>query len=181
MTDTHFFLPPEKRDRLATVYLWREGGPLERAPEAGMDGQGAYVEGPRQCYSGGAGLLSTARDYARFLQMLLNGGVLDGARLLSPKTVELMTSNHVGTLFSQGRMGFGLGFEVVEHVGRSGRHGSVGAFGWGGAYYTDSWADPQEKLLGVFMTQLRPWGGELNLHARVRSLVYAALEGPGAP
>jgi len=177
MGDTSFFLPAEKRGRLAAVYKPGEGGRIERAPEAGMDGQGAYVEGPRQCFAGGAGLLSTASDYWRLLQMLVNGGTLDGVRILGPKTVELMTSNHVGTLFGGGRFGFGLGFEITEHVGRSGRHGSVGDFGWGGAYYTSYWADPEEKLVAVFMAQLRPWG-DIDLHPRFRALVYQAIEGP---
>jgi CubicO group peptidase (beta-lactamase class C family) len=173
MADTHFFLPKEKRARLATVYAAKGSG-IERAPDRGRN-QGAYVDGPRAAFSGGAGLLATASDYARFLQMLLNGGELDGVRLLSPKTVELMTSNHVGTLYNEGRFGFGLGFEVVEHVGRSGRQGSVGEFGWGGAYYTKFWVDPQERLVAVFMSQLLPSGG-LDLQSKFHSLVYQAIE-----
>jgi CubicO group peptidase (beta-lactamase class C family) len=142
-----------------------------------MDGQGAYVDGLRQCFSEGAGLLSTARDYARFLQMLEGGGSVDGVRLLGPKTVELMTTNHVGSLFDSGRAGFGLGFEILEHLGRAGKYGSVGQFGWGGAYYTDYFVDPQERLVAVFMTQLRPWV-ERDLHPRFRALVYQSLVGP---
>jgi CubicO group peptidase (beta-lactamase class C family) len=175
MVDTHFYLPPEKRDRLATVYSLRDGT-LVRAPQEGM-GQGAYVDGPRQSFSGGAGLLSTASDYARFLQMVVNGGELDGVRLLSPKTVELMSSSHTGTLFNEGRTGFGLGFEVVEHVGRSGEHGSVGLLSWGGAYHTDFWADPQEKLVAVLMTQLLPAMGS-DLHGKFRALVYQSIVVP---
>ncbi len=89
MTDTHFYLPRDKRDRLATVYSAAPGG-LARAPDAGgtTGSQGAYVDGPRKSFSGGAGLLATATDYARFLQMLLNGGELDGERILSRKTVS---------------------------------------------------------------------------------------------
>ncbi len=128
-------------------------------------------------FAGGAGLLSTARDYGRFLQMLLNGGEIDGVRLLGPKTVELMTVNHVGSLFSDGNLGFGLGFEIVEDLGRAGRYGSVGEFGWGGAYHTTYWVDPQEKLVGVFMTQLLP-AGDSDLHAKFRALVYQAIVGP---
>ncbi len=173
LTDTHVFLPPEKRARFTAVYAAQPAGGIERAPDKGRN-QGAYVDGPRACFSGGAGLLSTATDYARFLQMLLNGGELDGVRLLSPKTVELMTSNHVGTLYNEGRFGFGLGFEVTEHVGRSGRHGSVGEFGWGGAYFTRFWVDPQERLVAVFMAQLLPSGG-LDLQNKFRSLVYQAV------
>lgn len=173
MRDTYFYLPPAKRDRLAAVYQATEDGRIVRAPDEGM-GQGAYVEGPRVSYSGGAGLLSTAEDYARFLQMLLNGGVLDGARLLSPKTVRLMTVNHVGDLYANGNLGFGLGFEVVEDVGRAGRVGSEGAYGWGGAYYTLYWVDPVEELVAVFMAQLLPSGG-LDLQGKFRALVYASI------
>jgi CubicO group peptidase (beta-lactamase class C family) len=175
MRDTSFFLPPEKRDRLAVVYAATDTG-IVRAPEP-QRGQGEYVDGPRRCFSGGAGLLSTASDYARFLQMLLNGGELDGVRLLSPKTVELATSNHVGTLFNEGRTGFGLGFEVVEHLGRAGRPGSVGEFSWGGAYNTGFWVDPQEQLVAVFMSQLLP-SNDLDIQGKFRALVYASIVGP---
>ncbi|HEY8506819.1 MAG TPA: serine hydrolase domain-containing protein, partial [Steroidobacteraceae bacterium] len=97
MKDTHFYLPRDKRNRLATVYAMPPSAKtIVRAPEEGQAGQGAYVDGPRKSFSGGAGLLSTAMDYSRFLQMLLNGGELDGRRLLSRKSVELMTVNHVG-------------------------------------------------------------------------------------
>jgi CubicO group peptidase (beta-lactamase class C family) len=161
---------------LATVYSASPAGGISRAPEGGT-GQGAYVDGPRACFSGGAGLLSTATDYTRFLQMLLNGGELDGVRVLSPKSVELMTSNHVGTLYSEGAVGFGLGFEIVEHVGRSGRVGSAGAFSWGSAYYSRFFVDPQEKIVAVFLSQLIPSGG-LDLHEKFRSLVYQAVVGP---
>jgi CubicO group peptidase (beta-lactamase class C family) len=175
LADTQFYLPPAQKDRLAAVYAAKEGR-IERATDP-KSGQGHYVEGPRVAYSGGAGLLSTARDYGRFLQMLLNGGELEGVRLLSPKTVELMTANHVGSLYSGGDFGFGLGFEVVEHLGRAGRYGSVGEFRWGGAYHTYYWVDPQEKLVGVLMTQLLP-AGDSQLHSRFRALVYSSVVGP---
>ena len=175
MPDTHFYLPESKRDRLATVYSLQDGT-LTRAGKE-RTGQGDYADGPRQSFSGGAGLLSTAGDYARFLQMVLNGGELDGVRLLSPKTVELMTSSHTGALFNEGRTGFGLGFEVVEHVGRSAEHGSVGLFSWGGAYHTDFWGDPQEKVVAVLMTQLLPAQGS-DLHGKFRALVYQSLVAP---
>jgi CubicO group peptidase (beta-lactamase class C family) len=144
MVVSSFYLSVEKRARLATVYKAGPDGRVARAGDAGT-GQGDCVDGPRRCFSGGAGLLSTANDYARFLQMWLNGGELDGVRLLSPKTVELATSNHVGKLYHDGDLGFGLGFEVVEHVGRAGRLASVGEFNWGGAYYTQFWVDPQSR------------------------------------
>ena len=124
MTDTHFYLPRDKRDRLATVYSATPGG-LARAPDAGgtTGSQGAYVDGPRKSFSGGAGLLSTATDYARFLQMLLNGGELDGERILSRKTVELMTVDHLGAIDFRPGQGFGLGVSVLEDVGARGTPG----------------------------------------------------------
>ena len=175
MVDSSFFLPPDKRDRLAAVYSLVDGK-LQRAPNPGL-GQGDYVDGPRMCYSGGAGVLSTASDYARFLQMLLNGGELDGVRLLSPKTVELMTENHVGDLFNEGKTGFGLGFEILENPGKGGVIGSPGVFSWGGAYHTVYWADPKEKLAAVLMTQLLPSGGS-DLNDKFRVLVYQSIVGP---
>ena len=177
MTDSGFYLPPEKRDRLATVYSAKtDGSGITRAPDGGI-GQGDYVDGPRVCFGGGAGLLSTPMDYARFLQMLLNGGEVDGARILGPKTVELMTANHVGSLYSEGTAGFGFGFEVIEHLGRAGRYGSVGAYGWGSAYFQRFIVDPHEQMVAVFYSQLIPAGG-LDLQDRWRDLVYAAIVGP---
>ena len=179
MQDTHFFLPADKVARLAAVYAVRDDGTITRAPE-GRLGQGMYTSGPRVAFSGGAGLLSTAHDYARFMQMMLDGGELDGTRLLSPTTVALMTSNHVGTLHENGALGFGLGFEVVERLGRASRYGGEGEFSWGGAYHTSYWADPGEKLVTVFMTQLLP-AGMVNLTGRVRTLVNQAVVGPVPP
>ena len=175
MRDTFFFVPPEKSARLATVYSAQADGTIARAPEQGSAGQGAYVVGPRKCFSGGAGLVSTITDYARFLQMLLDGGSLDGARVLSPASVASMTSNHVGSLYSDGDLGFGLGFEVVDHLGRAGRLGAVGEFNWGSAYYPRYWVDPAHGVVAIFMTQLIPAGG-LDLSARIKSLVYQAIE-----
>lgn len=175
MRDTHFFLPPAKSDHLAVVYSAKEEGGIERAPDPGhMVGQGAYVEGPRKSFSGGAGLLSTAGDYARFLQMLLDGGELDGTRILTPKTVQLMTVNHLGQLSFRDGLGFGLGFSVVQDLGARGLPGSVGEFGWGGAYHSRYWVDPQEQLVVVYLTQLIP-ANDLDDQDKVRILVYQAL------
>lgn len=178
MEDTHFYLPDSKRDRLAVVYSATEAAGIERAPDPGSGvGAGAYVDGPRRSYSGGAGLLSTAADYARFLQMLLNGGDLDGVRILSPKTVQLMTVNHIGDLpqTSVGDgLGFGLGFYVVEDLGARGVPGSVGEFGWGGAYHSTYWVDPEEELVVVYLSQLIPASG-LDDQRKLRALIYQAL------
>jgi len=176
MRDTHFYLPPEKRDRLAVVYSAGEDGSLERAPaNGGMVGQGAYVDGPRRSYSGGAGLLSTATDYALFLQMLQNGGELDGKRILSRKTVELMTADHLHDVPFRDGVGFGLGFSVVEDLGSRGVPGSEGEYGWGGAYHSSYWVDPAEDLLVVYFTQLIP-AREIDDHGKLRALVYQAID-----
>ena len=174
MKDTHFYLPSSKRDRLATVYSATNAG-LERAPDPGhMVGQGAYVDGPRESFSGGAGFLSTASDYARFLQMMLNGGALDGVRILTPKTVELMTTDHLSDIPFRAGQGFGLGFSVVTDLGARGIPGSVGEFGWGGAYHSTYWVDPEEELIVVYLTNLIPAGG-IDDHGKVRALIYQAL------
>jgi len=176
MTDTHFYLPKEKKERLAVVYSSSENG-LERAPNpGGMVGQGAYVDGPRKSFSGGAGLLSTSMDYAKFLQMMLNKGTLNGKRIISPKTVELMTINHLGDASFPwaGGTGFGLGFSVVEDLGDRGTLGSVGEYGWGGAYHSSYWVDPKEELVVVYFTQLIP-AGDIDDHGKLRALIYQAL------
>ena len=178
MTDTHFFLPEEKVARLAAVYNQLPDGRIKRmGDETDERGYLRYSasfqrKGPRTYYSGGAGLVSTISDYARFLQMLLNGGELNGARVLSRKTVELMTVNHVGDMF--GAQGFGLGFSVLRDLGKSNELGSVGAYGWGGFFYTNFFVDPKEKMIGIFMSQLYPYN-DVRLHERFRSLAYQAI------
>jgi CubicO group peptidase (beta-lactamase class C family) len=175
MKDTYFFLPAEKRERLAAVYASGSDMKAVRAPD-GPRGQGDYVDGPRRSFSGGAGLLSTARDYSRFLQMLLNGGTLDDVRILGPKTVALMTTNQTGTLYSQTGQGFGLGFSIVENPGADGRVESVGTFGWGGAYGSNYNVDPKERLVLVFMIQQLP--NRTDVAAKFPMLVYQALVEP---
>jgi len=171
MRDTHFFLPPDDRDRLVTVYRSTSAGGTERA-EDGARGQGHYADGPRRSFAGGAGLVSTARDYARFLQMLAHGGTWDGRRYLAPHTVALMTTNQVGTLRGPD-VGFGLGFETIERYGASGM-ASPGTWGWGGAYGSNYKVDPAEGLVMVFMVNQLPTTSDLV--ARAQLLVYAALE-----
>ena len=174
MTDTHFYVPAEKGGRLTTVYSATEDG-LERAPDpGGMVGQGAYRDGPRTSFSGGAGLVSTARDYYRFLQMMLNGGELEGVRILSPKSVELMTTDHLGDVYGAPGAGFGLGFQVIDDLGAFGALGSEDSFGWGGAYHSTYWVDPREELVVAYFTQLIPAGG-LDDHGKLRALVYQAI------
>ena len=169
MVDTCFFLPEEKIGRLAAVYGIGQNGKAELVSDPR---ENAYVKGPRACYAGGAGLLATAEDYARFLLMLQSGGEWGGVHILSPKSVELMTVNHVGPLY--GSQGFGLGFWVTKELGQNGDPGSVGAFGWGGAYHTSYWVDPAEKLVAVFMTQLMPATGS-DVHGKFKALVYQSI------
>ena len=174
MRDTHFYLPESKRDRLATVYRPGAGG-VEAIPATdGMLSQGLYVDGPRMSFSGGAGFLSTARDYARFLQMTLNGGELDGERILSRKSVELMTTSHLGDIPFRGGQSFGLGYSVVEDLGERGSLGSEGEYGWGGAYHSTYWVDPAEELVVVYLTQIIPATG-LNDNSTLRNGIYQAI------
>jgi len=170
MVDTCFFLPPEKADRLAPVYGLEDGRLEVRETAETTD----YIHGPRKCFSGGAGLLSTTEDYARFLQMLLNGGVLDGVRILSPMTVALMHENHVGDLYLWNTDGFGLGFWVNAHPGHYGELIGRGAYGWGSAYFPQYLVDPERDMIVLFMTQLLPAGGS-DLNERIKFLTYQAL------
>ena len=167
MVDACFFLAPEKASRLAPVYGMEKG-------VLGRGDQGDYVTGPRKCFSGGAGLLATASDYGRLLQMFLNGGELDGVRLLSPKTVELMRQNHTGTKYANDTGAFGLGFWVMQDLGFYGELGSVGSYGWGSAYFPQYLVDPKEKIVALMMTQLRPTGGN-DLNQKFKVLMYQAL------
>jgi len=176
MVDTHFYLPQKKSERLATVYSSTENG-IKKAPDPGMaTGQGHYIDGPRKSFSGGAGLLSTAEDYATFLQMMLNGGEMGQTRILSRKSVELMTVDHISNIdfpWYNG-VGFGLGFSILKDVGSRGTPGTVGEYGWGGAYHSTYWVDPVEELVVVYFTQLIPANG-MNDHAKLRTLVYQAI------
>lgn len=173
MRDTHFFLPREQRDRLVTVYA-SENGRAVRAPE-GSRGQGSYVDGPRRNFAGGAGLLSTAADYARFLEMIRNGGELDGVRILAPRTVQLMTTNQVGTLHSATGLGFGLGFETTDRYGANGMD-AVGSFGWGGAYGSVYRVDPEARLTIVLMINQLP--NSTDIRTKLPTMVYQAMVEP---
>jgi len=174
LTETQFFLPPAQRARLAAVYGSGADGTIVRAPE-GASGQGHYVEGPRRSFSGGAGLLSTARDYARFLEAMRLGGAIDGVRILSPRAVQLMTTNQVGTLHSATGLGFGLGFETTDRYGANGMD-SVGSFGWAGAYGTLYRVDPEARLVMVLMIQLIP--NATDIRTAFPTAVYQALVEP---
>lgn len=180
MKDTSFYLPNDKAARLATVYAADAGG-VRRVADPGSwqsqghVGQGHYLRGPRVAFSGGAGLLSTAADYSRFLEMLRRGGELGGRRYLGRKTVELMVANQLGEIQYTPGMGFGLGFSIRTDIGKAGAPGSEGEFGWGGAYHSQYWVDPRERLTVVYMTQLLP-AGDIDDHGKLRALIYQALD-----
>jgi CubicO group peptidase (beta-lactamase class C family) len=149
MADTFFAVPDDRKERLATVY---------RGTENGLEKSSFTLRFPRTYYSGAGGLTSCAADYFRFAQMLANRGELGGKRLLSPRAVELMSSNHVGEMMAGqlGRppgMGFGLTVEVLVDPVRAGSFRSKGSFGWDGAFGTHFWVDPREQLVGVFLVQ----------------------------
>lgn len=171
MPDTGFYLPPEKGARLAVVYGIQDGKLVRREDSAKTD----FIGGPRKLFSGGAGLYSTAGDYGRFLQMLLNGGELDGVRLLSRRTVALMHENHTRDLFRWDTQSFGLGFWVNDKPGNHGELMGEGAYGWGSAYFPQYFVDPQERLVGLLMCQLAPTGGS-NLNQRFKTTIYQALK-----
>ena len=172
MNDTHFFIPPAQRDRLVTLYASDAENRVIRAPD-GARGQGHYVDGPRRNFAGGAGLVSTARDYARLMQMLLNGGALDGVRILSPATVRLMSTNQSGSLYTQNGQSFGLGFSIVERTGADNTLLSAGTYGWGGAYGSQYRVDPAERVVLVFMLNQLP--NRSDVAAKFPTLVYQAL------
>ncbi len=175
MTDTHFYLPSEKMDRFAALYGPDANGKatLTEAPDANS----LFVQEPHTLFLGRGGLLSTAADYFRFQQMMLNGGSLDGVQILGPKTVELMTVNHIGDLpvwLAGPGYGFGLGYAVVTDLGQSGSVLSPGSFYWGGAYGTTFWVDPVEELIGIMLVQIRPYS-HLNIRADARTTTYQAI------
>jgi CubicO group peptidase (beta-lactamase class C family) len=178
MKDTFFFVPPEKAGRLATVYAYDEGKGLGRFPDAPViEGPFVYsadypTTGPRKLFSGGAGLCSTAMDYGRFCQMMLNGGRLGDVRILSRKSVELMSHDQLGKISAE--MGFGLGFGVDGVKGPLAELGTPGSFNWGGFYYTSFVIDPKEDMIVISMAQLHPTGG-VTLDAEIKVLAYQAL------
>ncbi len=158
MVDTGFHVPEDKLDRFAQLYApTEESNQKLRIAEASVS---EWFVKPGTFFSGGGGLLSTTLDYLRFSQMMLNGGELDGVRLLGRKTVELMTRDHTEgidmSLTLRPGWGFGLGVAVHKDPGISGQANSVGTFSWGGAAGTGVWIDPTEDLVVIYMVQTRP-------------------------
>ena len=176
MNDTHFFVPPAKSDRMAVVYGSTADGLVRLTNDDGhYHGQGHYLDGPRATFGGGAGLVSTARDYARFLQMVLNGGHLGSARILSPTTVDLMLSNHIGDIDLGAGRKMGLGFGLITDLGDWGKVGAEGEFSWGGAYHSTYFASPKHDMVVVYMTQAMISRPGVDDHSKIRSMSYQAI------
>jgi CubicO group peptidase (beta-lactamase class C family) len=182
MTDTGFHVPADKAHRLAACYSAEKGGMVLQD-----DPTKSSFLAPPSFISGGGGLCSTAADYLTFCRALLNGGELDGVRLIGPKTLALMTSNHLPggrelpelsrSLFSEAAyngVGFGLGFSVTMDPAKTLIPGSPGEYAWGGAATTSFWIDPKEELITIFMTQVLP-SSAYPLRRELRTLVYAAI------
>jgi len=153
MNDTWFYLPDDKANRLVSVQQKNSKGEWERYPATFYDPD-YPIKGAKSFFSGGAGLSSTAKDYATFLQMYINGGELNGVRILSRTTIETMLSNQTGTLFGAPEKFFGLAFSVITADGEAkGGQSSMGTFEWGGYFNTSYFADPKEQIIGILMKQ----------------------------
>lgn len=174
MEDTYFYLPEDKKDRLVTLYSARQDG-IERSNNEVQ--QNFPVAGPQKIFLGGAGLCSTVMDYAKFCQMLLNKGIFNDVRILSPKTVELMTT--VNQLAFNDRKSdsfqFGLGFEINGECKASGTIESLNNYGWGGMYGTNYCIDPSENMFILFMSNELPWPDGSRMQTLYRMMVYQAL------
>lgn len=175
MTDTYFYLPESKRDRLVTIQTWKE------KKWVNFDSHPYYdpdypMKGAQSFFSGGAGLSSTATDYARFLQMYLNNGKYNGSRVLSRTTIDIIMQNQIGNLW-EGNGGFyGLAFRVIDDVGAArGGSGSKGTFDWGGYFNTQYFADPEEQVIGILMKQTLGIPND-QTGWRYRQMVFQAID-----
>jgi CubicO group peptidase (beta-lactamase class C family) len=171
MRDTAFHAAPHQHARLAEAFA--------KDPDSGAGVQLLEVKQPPKFESGGGGLVSTAADYARFLQMMLNNGTLDGERFVSRKTIELMTADHLGPITGAPELllpgyGFGLGVAVRLHAGIATIPGSVGQYFWGGLAGTTFWVDPAEQLFAIMLIQAP--GQRDYFRNLFRALVYASFD-----
>ena len=178
MVDTAFYVPESKLNRFVIADVPEKDGTVKRAPD---QSQQAFKKKPAAAL-GGQGMVSTAMDYGRFCQMLLNGGTLDGIRILGRKSVELMSIDHLGNLARAPGMGsippgigFGLTFAVTQDPGRTGQLSSAGEYFWSGAAGTHFWIDPKEKLVTIFMVNIMPHYSSTDLGNQFRLLVYQSI------
>jgi len=174
MNDTWFNLPAEKASRLTAVYTEDSLNQITLWPKGKMEIDPDYPKITKHYFSGGAGLSSTAYDYAVFLQMIMNGGNYNGRQILAHRTVDMMLSPQLDFSFN-GTDNFGLGFAIVTDKGAAGGSRSKGSFSWGGFFGTTYWADPKEHLVCLLMTQQTPDShGEIS--TKFEQLVYASLK-----
>ncbi len=174
MKDTYFNVPASKANRLATVYTEDSVGNIIRWSHTFRNIDPDYPLMNTTYFSGGAGLSSTAFDYAVFMQMLLNGGLYNGRRILSKRSVEMMTSNQLkGEMFGDSGMGLGFGLTSAMDEAKGGRYS--GSFAWGGYYGTSYWADPKAKLVCLFMTQQNP-NSHGDIHEKFEAILYSSLK-----
>lgn len=174
MKDTFFYLPASKSDRLVPVQTKNKDGEWIHFTDTFYDVNYPKT-GARMFFSGGAGLSSTALDYATFLQMYLNKGELNGTRLLSRNTVDFMLQNQIGDLFGDTK-GFGLGFSILTKKGEMlGGQGSEGSFDWGGYFNTKYFADPKDQVIGIILKQTQRIGGDYTSDM-FRQLVFQAID-----
>jgi CubicO group peptidase (beta-lactamase class C family) len=167
MPDTGYNLTEEQNSRMATLHSYNEEGKLIKAPRQ-------TPTSDNKVFAGANALFSTAQDYARFAQMMLNGGELDGKQYLSPKTIEIMTMDQTGGIYKAPGQGFGFGFGVMTDVAEAKSLGSVGTYYWSGAYCTYFFIDPKENLISILMTQTAPFSGFYE--QKMRQMVYQAIE-----
>jgi CubicO group peptidase (beta-lactamase class C family) len=186
MSDTAFYVPPDKIERFTSCYQPEGKGPGLKLQD---DARESTYASPPLLESGGGGLVSSAHDYLRFCRMMLNGGTLDGVQILSPKTVALFSLNYLPEgkevadmalpgMFSESGyagVGFSLGCGVNVDVAKTRLPGSLGEYFWGGAAATAFWIDPTEELTVVFMTQVIGSPARLTLRRDLRTLVYSAI------
>jgi CubicO group peptidase (beta-lactamase class C family) len=180
MRDTYFYLPADRQSRLVPLYTEYQGRTVPMPATGLLSLRPDFPNQPGTYFSGGGGLSSTIDDYAVFLQMMLNGGTYNGRRLLKPSTVALMTQNQIGDI-NQGLNKFGLGFSILTPAGAAKTGQSVGSYEWGGAFGTDYWVDPKEKLVVLLYTQKFPHNNTPDLVPQFRKAVYAALTKRQAP
>ncbi|MEN8123268.1 MAG: serine hydrolase domain-containing protein [Bacteroidota bacterium] len=175
MKDTHFYLPDSKTRRLVVVQTKKDGKWIKYPGSPYFD-QDYPVKGAKTYFAGGAGLSSTAKDYATFLQMYLNNGELNGVRLLSRTTVQFIMANQIGDLWGDSGAYYGLAFGVLDQKGQDmGGRGSVGTFDWGGYFNTSYFADPKEKIIGVLLKQTMDIGND-ETGWKFRQLVWPAID-----
>lgn len=174
MNDTWFYLPENKHSRLVSVQTKKDSSWV-KFPITFYDPD-YPVKGAKAFFSGGAGLSSTAKDYATFLQMYLNNGELNGYRLLSRTTVQFIMANHIGDLWGNGGSHYGLAFGVLNQTGQDkGGEGSTGTFNWGGYFNTQYFADPKEKIIGILLKQTQNITGD-ETSWKFRQLVFQAVD-----